>query len=423
MTANSSLASSARRALRAAAHHLDPVVMVGQHGITPAVLHEIDLALTAHALIKVRVQSDERETRETYLAEICEKMGCESVQHLGKILVLWRNKQGEAGDAADVEQDAAAIGAARSNRGPRPKLPSERAAERAARPAPAGRSSSLPPGERHRRGEIAPAPRREGWAPKDRRGVARAGGFGGGSDEFPQGRRDGYGAPPSGQGFGAPRGRPAGGGFGDGSAPRGGGAGGAGGRGGYGGNSGGGYGRAGGGASSGGRGGYGGNSGGGYGGGQGGGGYSRDGGSGAGGGGYRGGAGGGAGSDAPRPRWGDRRDSSGGAGGTGGSGGGSYGGGAGSGGRGGYGGGAGGGGGFSGGGRGGYGGNSSGGGAGGYGGGSDRQAPRGGGSGSWGSRDAATGKPRGFSGGGRTGGSGSGAGGGGAAPRTRRRLG
>ncbi|HPV23142.1 MAG TPA: YhbY family RNA-binding protein, partial [Casimicrobium sp.] len=103
MTANSSLASSARRALRAAAHHLDPVVMVGQHGITPAVLHEIDLALTAHALIKVRVQSDERETRETYLAEICEKMGCESVQHLGKILVLWRNKQGEAGDAADIE--------------------------------------------------------------------------------------------------------------------------------------------------------------------------------------------------------------------------------------------------------------------------------------------------------------------------------
>ncbi len=416
MTANSSLASSARRALRAAAHHLDPVVMVGQHGITPAVLHEIDLALTAHALIKVRVQSDERETREGYLAEICEKMSCESVQHLGKILVLWRNKQGEAGDDVDVEQDAAAIGAARSNRGPRAKLPSERAA----RPVPGGRGNALPPGERHRRGEIAPAPRREGWAPKDRRGVARAGGFGGGSDEFPQGRRDGYGAPPSGQGFGAPRGRPAGAGFGDGSAPRGGGTGGAGGRGGYGGgnrgyggNSGGGYGRAGGGASSGGRGGYGGNSSGGYGGnagrggGQGGGGYGRGndggnaGGSGSGYGGSSGGAGG-----APRPRWGDRRDSSGSTGGTGGGSG--------------YGGGGGRGSGSYGGDRGGAGGGGTG-----YSGGSDRQAPRGGGAGgssSWSSRDAVTGKPRGFSGGGRSGGGG-GAGGSGAAPRTRRRLG
>ena len=122
MARASSLSSSARRALRAAAHHLGPVVMIGQHGLTPAVLHEIDLALTAHALIKVRVQSDERETREAFLAEICQKMGCESVQHLGKLLVLWRNAGDSGNDDVAAGQDAVAVKAS-SGRGPRSKLP------------------------------------------------------------------------------------------------------------------------------------------------------------------------------------------------------------------------------------------------------------------------------------------------------------
>ena len=172
--ATSTLSSSARRALRAAAHHLDPVVMVGQHGLTPAVLHEIDLALTAHALIKVRVMSDEREIRVGFLNEICEKMGCESVQHLGKLLVLWRNAAGEAGADDDAEQDAASVKASKSGRGPRTKLPAEWANAEA--PTGTRSGSVLPPGERRRYGEIPPAPRREGWAPKDRRGAARAGG-------------------------------------------------------------------------------------------------------------------------------------------------------------------------------------------------------------------------------------------------------
>ena len=172
--ATSTLSSSARRALRAAAHHLDPVVMVGQHGLTPAVLHEIDLALTAHALIKVRVMSDEREVRVGFLNEICEKMGCESVQHLGKLLVLWRNAAGDASADDDAEQDAASVKASKSGRGPRTKLPAEWA--NADAPTGARTGSALPPGERRRYGEIPPAPRREGWAPKDRRGAARAGG-------------------------------------------------------------------------------------------------------------------------------------------------------------------------------------------------------------------------------------------------------
>jgi len=76
--------------LRARAHHLQPVVTIGQHGLTAAVLHEVDLALLKHELIKVRVFSDEREQREAMLAQVCAGMDCAAVQHLGKVLVLWR---------------------------------------------------------------------------------------------------------------------------------------------------------------------------------------------------------------------------------------------------------------------------------------------------------------------------------------------
>jgi len=79
-----------RRALRAQAHHLQPVVIIGQHGLTPAVLHEIDLALLKHELIKIRVFSDARVDREAMLAKICAEMECAPVQHLGKVLVVWR---------------------------------------------------------------------------------------------------------------------------------------------------------------------------------------------------------------------------------------------------------------------------------------------------------------------------------------------
>ena len=84
------LTPSARRALRAKAHHLQPVVTVGQQGLTPAVLHEVDLALLKHELIKVRVFSDARDQRESMLDRMCADMDCAAVQHLGKVLILWR---------------------------------------------------------------------------------------------------------------------------------------------------------------------------------------------------------------------------------------------------------------------------------------------------------------------------------------------
>lgn len=79
-----------RRALRAKAHHLEPVVSIGKDGLTPAVQHEIDLALLAHELIKVRVGNDQRDERAAMLSAVCDALACAPVQHVGKILVLWR---------------------------------------------------------------------------------------------------------------------------------------------------------------------------------------------------------------------------------------------------------------------------------------------------------------------------------------------
>ena len=84
------LTTAARREHRANAHHLDPVVMIGNDGLTPAVEKEIDHALNAHGLIKVRVFSDDRENRNTIFASLADTLGAAPVQHIGKLLVLWR---------------------------------------------------------------------------------------------------------------------------------------------------------------------------------------------------------------------------------------------------------------------------------------------------------------------------------------------
>ena len=86
------LATAQRKSLKARAHRLEPVVMVGDKGLTDAVLKEIDVNLKSHELIKVRVASDDRDERESYLARICEALDAAAVQHIGKILVVYREK-------------------------------------------------------------------------------------------------------------------------------------------------------------------------------------------------------------------------------------------------------------------------------------------------------------------------------------------
>lgn len=84
------LDSAERRALRARAHHLRPVVMVGGPGLKPEVLREIEASLTSHELIKIRLHGDDRETRKNLVSEICEATGAQPVQHIGKIIVIYR---------------------------------------------------------------------------------------------------------------------------------------------------------------------------------------------------------------------------------------------------------------------------------------------------------------------------------------------
>jgi RNA-binding protein len=84
------LTPAERRALRARAHALHPVVMIGEAGLTPAVLKEVDIALKSHELIKIRVLGDDRDRRASLIGEICSALDAAPVQSIGKILVVFR---------------------------------------------------------------------------------------------------------------------------------------------------------------------------------------------------------------------------------------------------------------------------------------------------------------------------------------------
>ncbi|MDR2838875.1 MAG: YhbY family RNA-binding protein [Azonexus sp.] len=78
------------RELRARAHGLNPVVSIAENGLSDAVLKEIDVCLKAHELIKIRVYGDSRDDREAYLKRLCEELAAAPVQHIGKLLVVYR---------------------------------------------------------------------------------------------------------------------------------------------------------------------------------------------------------------------------------------------------------------------------------------------------------------------------------------------
>ena len=84
------LALMLRADLKARAHALKPVVWIGSAGLSENVMHELDQGLRSHELIKVKVASDERRTRTAFLNEICDRLGARPVQHIGKILVIYR---------------------------------------------------------------------------------------------------------------------------------------------------------------------------------------------------------------------------------------------------------------------------------------------------------------------------------------------
>ena len=92
-----------RQTLRGRAHRLDPVVWIGADGLTAAVLAELERALKAHELIKIRVMGGDGDTRERLLGEICAATDSSPVQHIGKVLVVYRERP----PAEQPEQPAA----------------------------------------------------------------------------------------------------------------------------------------------------------------------------------------------------------------------------------------------------------------------------------------------------------------------------
>ena len=92
-----------RSALRSEAHALNPIVLIGEAGLTPAVLKEIDAGLDAHGLIKVRVFGDDRDARIIMYDTICENLKAAPVQHIGKLLVIYRPQK--TAEAAKVRSE------------------------------------------------------------------------------------------------------------------------------------------------------------------------------------------------------------------------------------------------------------------------------------------------------------------------------
>jgi RNA-binding protein len=141
-----------RRALRAKAHHLDPVVSVGQHGLTAAVLHEIDVNLIAHELVKVRVFNDNRAARDALLLSICAELDAAPVQHIGKLLVVWRPSPERVKVEVEKPKRAAVRPASAAKKAPQVRRPRS----------PLPRSPSRPP-------PSGPSTRKGGWGPRNSR--------------------------------------------------------------------------------------------------------------------------------------------------------------------------------------------------------------------------------------------------------------
>jgi putative YhbY family RNA-binding protein len=124
----SSISSSRRSDLRAQAHKLDPVVIIGDKGLTDEVIAEIDRSLKAHELIKVRAATDDRAARAAWMKEICARVSAAEVQQIGKVLVIYREnpEKKPALVPAPAPAKAGARGGIKRTSRPRSRTPSPR---------------------------------------------------------------------------------------------------------------------------------------------------------------------------------------------------------------------------------------------------------------------------------------------------------
>lgn len=110
------LNAAQRRELKARAHALNPVVMISDAGLTPSVLHEIDVSLKSHELIKIRVFGDDRAARAAMIDDISTKLDAALIQHIGKILVLYRPRPEAPAKGTGAGKKS---GRSRADKGPR----------------------------------------------------------------------------------------------------------------------------------------------------------------------------------------------------------------------------------------------------------------------------------------------------------------
>jgi RNA-binding protein len=89
------LTARERAHLKARAHSLEPSVQIGQGGLTDEVVVEVDRALTAHELIKIKILGDDRKERVAVSNAVCERTNASFVQRVGKVTVLWRPNERE----------------------------------------------------------------------------------------------------------------------------------------------------------------------------------------------------------------------------------------------------------------------------------------------------------------------------------------
>lgn len=84
------LDTATRKRLRAIAHHLDPVISIGDGGVSAGVVEETNRALRDHELIKIKIHAEDRDDRRALGDALCEETGALQVQKIGKTLVIYR---------------------------------------------------------------------------------------------------------------------------------------------------------------------------------------------------------------------------------------------------------------------------------------------------------------------------------------------
>ena len=87
------MTKTSKQNLKARAHHLNPVIIIGAKGLTTAVLDETNIALEAHELIKIKINAIDKAERMSIATEICESLQAEFIQLIGSIVVIYRERQ------------------------------------------------------------------------------------------------------------------------------------------------------------------------------------------------------------------------------------------------------------------------------------------------------------------------------------------